>query len=147
MVQARARLNEAHVALAYLLIILGASARFGRVLGLTLALVSFLLFDWFFLKPYSTLVVYNPLDWLVLGTFLVTSAVATQLLDRAHAEAETARQRADDVDRLAALGAETLSAGRPEDAVVAVAGVIRTTIGVDRCTVYTPATSYGSVRD
>jgi two-component system sensor histidine kinase KdpD len=145
MVRARARVNEAHVALTYLLIILGASARFGRVLGLTLALVAFVLFDWFFLKPYSTLIVANPLDWLVLGTFLVTSAVATQLLDRAHAEADTARQRADDVDRLAALGAETLSAGRPEDAVVAVAGVIRTTLGVDRCTVYTPDTSFGSM--
>jgi two-component system sensor histidine kinase KdpD len=145
MYRVRSRLNEAHVALTYLLIILGASARFGRFLGLTLASAAFLLFDWYFLKPYNTLIVTNPLDWLVLAAFLATSGVATQLLDRARAEAETARHRADDVDRLAALGAETLNAGRPEDAVVAVAGVIRDTVGVDRCTVYTPGGSYGSV--
>jgi two-component system, OmpR family, sensor histidine kinase KdpD len=144
MVLVRPRLNEAHVALTYLLVILGASARFGRTLGLLLALAAFLLFDWFFLAPYGTLVVANPLDWWVLAAFLTTSMVATHLLDRARAEAETARQRANDVDRLAALGAETLNAGRPEDAVVAVADVIRATIGVDRCTVYTPGATYGS---
>ncbi|HWZ59119.1 MAG TPA: DUF4118 domain-containing protein, partial [Gemmatimonadaceae bacterium] len=144
MLSVRARLNEAHVALTYLLIILGASARCGRVLGLSLAMTAFVLFDWFFLKPYATMLVANPLDWLVLAAFLATSGVAAQLLDRARAEAETARHRADDVDRLAALGAETLNVGRPEDAVVAVADVIRAIVGVDRCTVYTPGASYGS---
>jgi two-component system, OmpR family, sensor histidine kinase KdpD len=144
MLAIRPHLNEAHVALTYLLVILGASARFGRLLGLPLALVAFLLFDCFFLKPYNTLIVANPLDWWVLAAFLATSAVATQLLDRAREEAETARQRADDVDRLAALGAETLNAGQPEDAVVAVADVIRATVGVDRCTVYTADATYGS---
>lgn len=144
MIGIRPRLTEAHVALTYLLVILGASARFGSDLGLPLALASFVLFDFFFLRPYGTLVITNPLDWGVLAAFLATSAVATQLLDRARREADTARQRAADVDRLAALGAETLNAGRPQDAVVAVADVIRTTVGVDRCTVYTPGATYGS---
>ena len=140
----RGRLNEAHVALTFLLIVLGASARAGRVLGLILAGAAFLLFDWFFLTPYNTLVVTNPLDWLVLAAFFATSVVATQLLARARAEAESARQRAAEIDRFAALGAETLNAGRPEDALVAVTDVIRTTLRLDRAAVYTGETSYGA---
>jgi len=82
----RPMLGEAHVALAYLLVVLGASAAGGRSLGMTIALSAFLLFDWLFLPPYNTLLVRNPLDWLVLIVFLITSMVAAQLLYRARSE-------------------------------------------------------------
>ena len=49
---------------------------------------------------------------MVLAAFLITSVVAAQLLNRAQERAEAARQRAVEVERLAALGAETLNAGR-----------------------------------
>jgi K+-sensing histidine kinase KdpD len=83
---ARDQLGEAHVAMVFLLIVLGASAAGGRILGVTIALVSFLVFDWFFLPPFDTLRVANPFDWLVLVAFLVTSIVAAQLLYRARSE-------------------------------------------------------------
>jgi len=83
---ARRHLGEAHVALVFLLIVLGASAAGGRLLGITTALTAFLAFDWFFLPPYNTLLVRNPFDWLVLFAFLVTSIVAAQLLYRARSE-------------------------------------------------------------
>lgn len=133
---ARARLNEAHVALTFLLVVLGASARVGRTFGLVIAGAAFVLFDYFFLPPYSTLVVNNPLDWLVLFAFLATSAVAAQLLYRAQTEATIARRRAAEIDRLASLGAESLNAGQPQDALVAVADVMRTTLGVDQCVIF-----------
>lgn len=97
MLWARARLGQAHVALTYLLVVLGASARGGRALGLTVAVVAFVLFDVFFLPPFATLVVADPLDWLVLLAFLVTSVVGAQLLYLAQAEATAARaqERAD----------------------------------------------------
>src|SRR5271167_3919799 len=44
----RDRLNEAHVALVYLLVVLGSSAYGGRTFGLTVAATAFMLFDWFF---------------------------------------------------------------------------------------------------
>jgi two-component system, OmpR family, sensor histidine kinase KdpD len=144
MLAVRARLNEAHVVLTYLLVVLGASASGGRAIGLGLAGAAFLLFDWFFLPPYGTLIVANPLDWLVLAAFFATSVVATQLLARAQAEAESAGQRAAEIDRLAALGAETLNAGRPEDALAAVADVIRSTLRVDRAAVYMGGSVYGT---
>jgi two-component system sensor histidine kinase KdpD len=82
----RSQLGEAHVALVFLLVVLGASAAGGRPLGITIAFVAFLAFDWFFLPPYNTLLVRNPFDWLVLIVFLITSIVAAQLLYRARSE-------------------------------------------------------------
>jgi two-component system sensor histidine kinase KdpD len=66
--------------------VLGASALGGRLVGITLAFIAFFLFNWFFLVPYGTLYVADPLDWLVLLAFLVTSMVAAQLLYRADAQ-------------------------------------------------------------
>jgi two-component system sensor histidine kinase KdpD len=136
MVAVRPQLNEAHITLAYLLVVQGGSARGGRPIGIALAIAAFLCFDLLFLPPYGTLVIQNPLNWLVLVAFLVTSVLSAQLLYRAQAEAEVARQRAAEIDRFASLGAETLSVVRSEDALTAIAAVIRTTLGIDACSLY-----------
>ncbi len=136
MLAVRPHLDKAHVALIFLLVVLLGSAGGGRALGLVLVALAFVLFDWFFLPPYGTLIVANPLDYLVLATFLVTSIVAAQLLDRARQRADDARARTAEVARLATLGAETLNVARPEEALTAIAEVIRSTLGVDSCDVY-----------
>jgi len=136
MLAARPHLEKAHIALIYLLIVLVGSGAGGRTLGLTLAGLAFVAFDWLFLPPYGTLILTNPLDWLVLLAFLATSIVAAQLLTRAEGRAEEARRRTAEVRDLAALGAETLNAGRGEDALAAIADVIRTTLRVERCAIY-----------
>jgi len=141
----RSRLNEGHVTLAYLLIVQGGSARGGRPLGISLAAAAFLCFDLFFLPPFGTLVIQDPLNWLVLAAFLGTSILSAQLLYRAQSEAEEARQRAIEIDRLAALGAETLNAGRAEDALGAIVSVIRTSLGLTECAVYTVDDATGAV--
>ncbi len=132
----RASLDKVHVTLAFLLLVLGASAAGGRALGLTVAGLGFLCFDFFFLPPYNTLTITNPLDWLVLVAFLVTSAVATQLLYRANATAEAATARAVEVDRLASLGAETLNAVDADEALQAIAEVIRVSVDADESEIY-----------
>src|SRR3954468_10531889 len=82
MLALRPLLAEVHVALLLLLVVLGASAAGGRVLGLASAAAAFIIFDVLFVPPYNTLVVANPLDWIVLLAFLTTSAVGGQLLYR-----------------------------------------------------------------
>ena len=134
----RPQLDKAHVALGFLIVVLGGSAAAGRALGVGLALVAFFLFNFLFLTPYYTFIIGDPLDWLVLAAFLTTGVVAAQLLNRAQERAEIARQRAIEVERLAALGSETLNAGRAEDALLAIAEVIRSAIGVDCCEVLVP---------
>jgi two-component system sensor histidine kinase KdpD len=136
MVHVRGELDQAHETLIYLLVVLGGSASGGRALGFTLACACFLLIDYFLQTPFDTLTVDKPLDWLVLTAFLVTATVATQLLGRANAEAEAARLRAEEIDRLAVLGAETLSAGRADDALVAIANVIREITGAGECEIF-----------
>ena len=145
MLPVRSRLNEAHVALVYLLIVLGASAYAGRAFGVGVAAVAFLLFDCLFLAPYGNLLVSNPLDWLVLIAFLGTSIVAAELLNRARAEAQSAQDRAIEIDRLAVLGAETLNAGRAIEALRAIADMIRTTVDVAWCELYVRDGETGAV--
>jgi two-component system sensor histidine kinase KdpD len=89
-----------------------------------------------FLPPYYTLTIADPLDWLVLVSFLATSLVAAELLARQRRNAEVAEQRTIELDRLSTLGAETLNAARAEQALVAIAGVIRSAVGVDGCAIF-----------
>lgn len=133
---ARGRLDKAHIALAYLLVVLGASSAGGRTVGLGIAALAFCAFNYLFLPPYYTFVITDPLDWLVLVAFMVTSVVAAQLLYRANATAETATRRAEEVDRLATLGAETLSAPDASAALGAMATVIRDALGTDGCDLF-----------
>lgn len=122
MILIRDRLNEAHVALAYLLVVQGGSARGGRPLGLSLSAVAFFAFDLFFLRPYGTFSLSDPLNWLVLIAFLATSTMSAQLLYRARSEAQIAHERAEEITRLAGLAAEARvlqESHRAKDAVLA----------------------------
>jgi Osmosensitive K+ channel histidine kinase len=129
----RDRLDKAHFALVFLLVVLGGSAAGGRLLGITLAATAFLVFDVGFLPPYNTILVADPFDWIVLVAFLATGVIAAELLERQRNEAEVARARTSEIDRLAMLGAETLNAPRPEDALHAIADVIRQSMHTERC--------------
>lgn len=136
MVAMRPHLDKAHVVLGYLLVVLGASAAAGARFGLAVAGLAFLAFDLLFLPPYYTFVVANPLDWLILATFLIVSAVAAQLLARSQATAAEATARTRELDHLAALGAETLGAAGANEALAAIAAVVREALDVDTCEVY-----------
>ncbi len=133
----REQLDKAHVALVYLLVVLGSSASGGRAPGLALAVLTFLCFNFFFLPPYYNVLVAHPLDWGVLGAYLVTATVASQLLFRARSQAESAQRRSEELNRLSILGAETLNVGRAEEALASIEEMIRVTLGVDFCEIVT----------
>jgi two-component system sensor histidine kinase KdpD len=88
---ARGGIDQSHVALTLLLVVIGASTG-GRWLGFTLAVIGFLLIDYFFQPPYGTLTVAKSLDWIVLIAFLAAAFVTTELVTRVRGEAETARR-------------------------------------------------------
>src|SRR6478752_712279 len=136
MVGVQGEITEAHAALVYLLIILGGSSGCGRGLGFTLAVLAFLAIDFYFQPPYGRFEISKRPDWLVLIAFMATALVATQLLARANEKAREASRRADEIDRLAALGAETLSTGSASQALTAIATVVRDTIGTDACEIW-----------
>ena len=130
MVGVRERIDQVHVVLVYLLLILGASTSGGRLLAIPLACAGFLLIDFFFQEPVGSFAAEKPLDWVALASFLLTAIVATHLLARAQSETEEADRRAVEIASLARLGSQTLSAGRAEDALLRISEVIRTTLGM-----------------
>jgi two-component system sensor histidine kinase KdpD len=130
----------AEVVLTYLLVVLGGSVSGGRALGLVLACAGFVLIDYYFQPPFNDLWIHKPVDWVVLWAFLATAVTATQLLALARAEAREARLRTAEVASLSRLGAETLNAGRAEDALGAVASVIREQLRIRDCTIVPGAT-------
>lgn len=132
----RARISVAHVAIAYFLMVLVASAAHGRRVGLLLATACFLAFNFFFVTPYGTFSVHDPVDWIVLLAFLATSGIAAQLLHRAQTAASVAQTRAREMERLASLAAEVLQAPRAENAAVVIARVIRQELGMEVCELY-----------
>src|SRR6478735_2446651 len=136
MVGVQGEITEAHVALVYLLIILGGSSGGGRGLGFTLAVLAFISIDFYFQPPYGRFEINKRPDWMVLIAFMAAALVATQLLARANEKAREADRRAEEIDRLAALGAETLSTGSASQALTAIATVVRDTIGTDTCEIW-----------
>jgi len=136
MLLVRSDLEKVHVALLFLLVVLIGSAIDGNALGLALAGSAFFLFDFLFLAPYYTLGLANQLDWLVLASFLVTSIVAAQLLAHAQRRTREAHARAREVEGFSTLGAETLNAAEPVQALTAIAEVIRATLDADSCDIY-----------
>jgi len=134
----RDTVDKAHFVLAYLLVVLGAASRAGRSVGLGAAVVCFLCFNFFLLPPYYTLSIHDTLDWFVLGAFLATAAVSAELLAKAQRQTRAAEQRAEEIDRLSMLGAETLNAGRADEAVRAIASVIRSTLDLGSCEIHGP---------
>jgi two-component system sensor histidine kinase KdpD len=79
----RGSVDQAHVALTMLLVVLGGSATGGRALGFTLAALCIILINFFFQSPIDHFTVSKPLDWIVLVNFLATAFVTTELLTRA----------------------------------------------------------------
>ena len=112
MLLVREQLDKAHIALLFLLPVLGAAAQGGRRLGLAIAAFTFVCFNFFFLPPHYTLVVSDARDWLVLGIYLITASVAAHLLYQARTHAARAQQ-------LAASEEALQQADRMKDALLA----------------------------
>ena len=132
----RDNLQQAHVVLVYLLIVLAGSAYGGRALGMVLAVVGFLLLDYFFQIPFDYFSVGSPPDWFVLVAFVITAGIAASLLAREQSAAERARRHTEEVTRLSRLGAELLGAGTAEHALAAIAEHVREAAGADSCVVF-----------
>src|SRR5262245_52812591 len=125
MLWVRGQIDQSHVSLTLLLVVLGGSAGGGRSLGFTLAVLGFVIIDYFFQPPYGLISVDKPLDWVVLGAFLAAAFVATELLTRAREESAAARQRGDEIASLSMIGSRTLRFARPEETLLAITSLVQ----------------------
>lgn len=131
----RATLDEVHVVLPMLLLILIASSFGGELLGFFLAAIGFLAIDIVFQRPFDQFSLRKPHDASIMLSFFVTAAVATRLLARARYQATEARRRSREVQRMADLGAEMLSALSPAAALERVAVTTCEVLGARRCVI------------
>jgi two-component system, OmpR family, sensor histidine kinase KdpD len=92
---ARDVLDTTLIALLYLIPLGIITALLGLGPGITSALIVFLTFNYFFIRPYYTFTVHRPADVVILVVFLVVAVVISQLVGRAQAglAAATARER------------------------------------------------------
>ncbi len=134
---ARPDVDDAQASLALLLVVLGGSLAGGRPLGFVLALLSTAIIDGFFQVPYGFVTVPKPLDFVVLMSFLATAFVTTELLTRSRQEASAAQARTSEVETLSRLGAESLRHASSEEALGAMATLVRGAIGAESCAIMT----------
>ena len=135
MLQSRADIDQAHVSLTMLLVVLGGSVAGGRALGFTLSVICILLINYYFQLPFGLFTVSKPFDMVVLVNFLAISFVATELLTRARQQADAAEARASEVEALSRLGAESLQYATAEEALDAIANIVRHAMGADTCSI------------
>jgi two-component system, OmpR family, sensor histidine kinase KdpD len=105
----RLHVNPTTVALMFLIAVLLSSAYWGLRYALVLAVGATAAFNFFFLPPVGTFTIADPQNWVALFAFLITALVASNLAERARSEAEGAKQRRREVERLYGLSQRLLA--------------------------------------
>jgi two-component system, OmpR family, sensor histidine kinase KdpD len=105
----RLHVNPTTISLIFLIAVLLASAYWGFRYALMMAIGATAAFNLFFLPPIGTFTISDPQNWVALFAFLVTAVVASDLAERARREAEDAKQRRRDVERLYGLSQRLLA--------------------------------------
>lgn len=101
--------NHTTVALMFLVTVLLTSAYWGLRYAVVMALGATAAFNFFFLPPIGTFTIADPQNWVALFAFLVTALVASNLAESARSEAEDAKQRRREVERLFGLSQRLLA--------------------------------------
>lgn len=95
-------INAITIALLYLLVVLAASALVGQACGITVALVSGLLVNYYFLPPFGTLYIAAPEDWVSFVAYVVTALIVGRF-------AATVQQRANEIRLIETQTAQLLA--------------------------------------
>ena len=103
------KVNHTTVALMFLVMVLLTSAYWGLRYAVVMAVIATAAFNFFFLPPIGTFTIADPQNWVALFAFLVTALVASNLAERARREAEGAKQRRREVERLFSLSQRLLA--------------------------------------
>jgi len=126
----RIRVNSTTVALMFLVSVLLTSAYWGLRYAIAMAVLATAAFNFFFLPPVGTFTIADPQNWVALFAFLVTALVASNLAERARREAEGAKQRRREVERLYALSQRLMATENVLELLNAVPGYVQETFSV-----------------
>ena len=128
--------NETTVALTFLVLILLAAARWGLRHSIYLSLISAAAFNFFFLPPVFTFTVGDSRNWVALLAFLISGVIGSQLAERAREEAEGARRRQKETEKLYDLSQTMLLAANMIELLNAMPRRIESIFNLDAVAVY-----------
>jgi two-component system sensor histidine kinase KdpD len=128
--------NPTTIALAFLLGVLGISTFWGLRHAVFMAVISTLVFNFFFLPPVGTFTIADPQNWIALFAFLVTAVTASELSERARQEASNAIERRRELERLYAFSQQLLTSDNPAELLNAIPGYIVETFEVRAAAVW-----------
>lgn len=113
--------ENANLAMLFMLSVLGAGLAFGLWPAVTAATVSALLYNFFFLEPRLTMLIGHPADVLTFGVFFAAALTTGWLTGRVRDQARATARRASAVSALLASSRRLSGAARKEDAATALA--------------------------
>lgn len=124
------RVNHTTVALMFLVTVLLISAYWGLSYAVVMAIGATAAFNFFFLPPIGTFTIADPQNWVALFAFLVTALVASNLAERARSQAEAAKRRRHEVERLFSLSQRLLASENVLELLNALPGYVQETFSV-----------------
>lgn len=127
----RLHVNQTTVALMFLVMVLLTSAYWGLRYAVVMAVIASAAFNFFFLPPFGTFTIADPQNWVALFAFLITALVASNLAERARSEAEGAKQRRLEVERLYSLSQRLLASDNVLELLNALPKYVQETFSVD----------------
>lgn len=127
------KLNPTAMAMVMLIGVLFASAYWGLRYAILLSVVATAVFNFFFLPPLYTFTIADPQNWFALVAFLLTALVAGNLSERARREADEAKQRRREVERLYALSEHLLTSEHLASLLNMLPRIVTETFSVSGC--------------
>ncbi|HEV8025862.1 MAG TPA: sensor histidine kinase KdpD [Stellaceae bacterium] len=108
-------LNVANIALVFLTAVFISAIRFGLLPSLFAAVVSVLIYNFFFLPPLYTFTIADPENVVALFFFLIVAVLASNLASRTHNQVITTRSRARTTEELFAFSRKLAGIGKLDD--------------------------------
>jgi two-component system sensor histidine kinase KdpD len=103
--------NATTVALTFLLAILVISTVYGMAVSVAMSIAAVFAFNYYFLPPMGRFTIADPQNWVALIAFLVVSVTASHLSTRARQQAQDARARRREIEKLYAFSQGLLESG------------------------------------
>ncbi len=134
------------IPLFFLVPVLLASVAGGRRVGVLVAVVAVVVWDWFFIPPLYRVTVASPRDLLALLVFLAVALLVGQLSNLTRRRTEEALQRARGSEALYDLSLALIARRDPSDALAALTERLRATFDLEACAVLLPGGRAGAWR-
>jgi two-component system sensor histidine kinase KdpD len=123
-VNLREEVNAITISLSYLLVVLIMSLTYGMSAGILASIAGTLCFNFFFLPPFGTFHIEDPLNWIALGTFLIVAVVVSHLSSAVKSRALDAETQRDRASKLYALSRNIIATPESEINVTTIANLI-----------------------